>query len=139
MRGDNIVRQPKISIIIPVYNVEEYLEQTIESILNQTLKDFELILIDDGSTDSSQDILKRYSDEYDKIKVMYQKNSGPSRARNRGIEAATGEYITFADSDDILPYNSLELRYNAAIEHNADLVIGATYKFNSKRKWPLFI
>lgn len=137
MRGDNIVRQPKISIIIPVYNVEEYLEQTIESILNQTLKDFELILIDDGSTDSSQDILKRYSDEYDKIKVIYQKNSGPSRARNRGIEAASGEYITFADSDDILPYNSLELRYNAAIEHNADLVIGATYKFNSKRKWPL--
>lgn len=131
------MRAPKVSIIIPVYNVEEYIELTINSLLNQTLKEIEIILIDDGSTDNSRDIIKRYSERYENIKVILQQNSGPSRARNRGIQEATGEFIVFVDSDDLLPEESLEIRYNTAIKQDADLVIGGTYKFNSKRKWPM--
>lgn len=131
------MKAPKVSIIIPVYNVEEYIEQTISSLLNQTLKEIEIILIDDGSTDSSREIIKRYSEKYDNINVILQDNSGPSIARNKGIKEATGDYIVFVDSDDLLPEDSLEIRYNTAVKENADLVIGGTYKFNSKRKWPM--
>lgn len=131
------MKAPKVSIIIPVYNVEEYIEQTISSLLNQTLKEIEIILIDDGSTDSSREIIKRYSEKYDNINVILQDNSGPSIARNKGIKEAKGDYIVFVDSDDLLPENSLEIRYNTAVKENADLVIGGTYKFNSKRKWPM--
>ena len=128
---------PKVSIIIPVYNVEDYIELTLQSLLEQTLKEIEIILIDDGSTDNSLQIIQSYAEKYENIKVILQENSGPSRARNRGIEEAVGEYIAFVDSDDLLPENSLEVRYNAAVEQNADIVIGGTYKFNSKRKWPM--
>ena len=128
---------PKVSIIIPVYNVEEYIELTLNSLLNQTLKEIEIILIDDGSTDSSRDIIEDYAKKYDNIKVICQQNSGPSIARNRGIKEATGEFIVFVDSDDLLPEDSLEIRYSTAISQNADIVIGGTYKFNSKRKWPM--
>ncbi|MGL5693368.1 MAG: bifunctional glycosyltransferase/CDP-glycerol:glycerophosphate glycerophosphotransferase, partial [Peptostreptococcaceae bacterium] len=128
---------PKISIIIPVYNVEDYIGLTIESLLNQTLKEIEIILIDDGSTDNSKDIISRYADKYKNIKVMFQQNSGPSKARNKGIKEATGEYIVFVDSDDLLPEDSLEIRYNTAVNENAEVVIGGTYKFDSKRKWPM--
>ncbi|MGL6107353.1 bifunctional glycosyltransferase/CDP-glycerol:glycerophosphate glycerophosphotransferase [Romboutsia sp.] len=132
-----MVTIPKISIIIPVYNVEEYISYTLDSVLNQTLKEIEIILIDDGSTDNSKTIIEEYSKKYNNIKIIYQQNSGPSKARNRGIELAKGEFITFADSDDILPPKSLEVRYNTAIETNSDIVIGGTYKFNSKKKWML--
>ncbi|MBQ1785969.1 MAG: glycosyltransferase, partial [Turicibacter sp.] len=131
------MNQPKVSIIIPVYNVEDYIGLTLDSLLNQTLKEIEIILIDDGSTDNSRQIIDDYSKKYENIKVILQENSGPSHARNRGIIEATGEFITFADSDDLLPEDSIEVRYNTAIEQDADIVIGATYKFNSKRKWPL--
>ena len=128
---------PKISIIIPVYNVEEYIGVTLDSLLNQTLREIEIILIDDGSTDSSRCIIESYAKKYNNIKLICQKNSGPSIARNRGIKEATGEFIVFVDSDDLLPENSLEIRYNTAIKENADIVIGGTYKFNSEKKWPM--
>jgi len=131
------MNQPKVSVIIPVYNVEEYIGLTLDSLLNQTLKDIEIIVIDDGSTDNSRQIIEDYEKKYKNIRVILQENSGPSRARNRGVEEATGEYLAFVDSDDLLPENSLELRYHAAVEQDADLIIGGTYRFNSQRKWPL--
>lgn len=91
---------PKISIIVPVYNVEKYLRKCIDSILNQTFKDFELILIDDGSTDESGKICDEYNLKDNRIKVIHKENGGLSSARNAGLDIAQGEYIGFVDSDD---------------------------------------
>ncbi|MGL5650089.1 MAG: glycosyltransferase family 2 protein [Clostridium sp.] len=118
----------KLSVIIPVYNVKSYIVETLESIYNQTLKEFELILIDDGSTDGTYEILKEYEGRYENIKLLKQENSGPSIARNKGLKVATGEYIVFVDSDDLLPEDSLEYRYNIAREKEADVVICGTAK-----------
>ncbi|MGV3026914.1 bifunctional glycosyltransferase/CDP-glycerol:glycerophosphate glycerophosphotransferase [Clostridium thermobutyricum] len=127
----------KISIIIPVYNVEEYLKETFESLINQDMKDFEVILIDDGSTDRSFDILKEYSNKYEYIKVYKQNNSGPSKARNKGLSLAKGEYIIFMDSDDILPFDSLSYRYNLAKKLDLDIGIFASHRFDEEKEWPM--
>ncbi|MGL4849517.1 MAG: glycosyltransferase family 2 protein [Clostridium sp.] len=118
----------KLSVIIPVYNVKSYIIETLESLYNQTLKEFELILIDDGSTDGTYEILKEYEKKYENIKLIKQENSGPSIARNKGLKIATGEYIVFVDSDDLLPEDSLEYRYNIAKEKDSDVVICGTAK-----------
>jgi len=99
----------QISIIIPVYNVEKYLRQCLDSVLNQEADDYEVICINDGSTDGSGEILHEYSEKYDKIKVIQQENKGLSAARNAGMKAAYGEYIFFLDSDDWLVPNALEI------------------------------
>lgn len=107
-----------VSVIVPVYNVERYISKCIDSILKQTFTDFELILIDDGSSDNSFQICKQYESSDSRIRVYSQKNSGPSRARNNGISKALGEYITFVDSDDYLDSDYLfELT-----KYQADLV-----------------
>ena len=111
-----------ISIIVPIYNSENYLEQCIDSILNQTFKDFELLLVDDGSTDNSMPICLQYSKRDNRIHCYAQKNLGPSVARNRGLEKARGEYITFVDSDDYLNPDALEMLYNAIQDGTYDLV-----------------
>ena len=108
---------PRLSIIVPIYNVEKYLPRCIESILNQTFKDFELILVNDGSTDSSYEILKEYENKYDNFRVINQKNGGLSAAKNAGIKIAKGEYIAFLDSDDYLDKNFLETLYNMAVNN----------------------
>ena len=92
---------PEISVILPVYNTGEILEKTIESILHQTFQDFELIIIDDGSTDNSYQICRKYSVKDKRIRVISQKNSGVCAARNKGIDLSEGKYITFCDHDDI--------------------------------------
>ncbi len=97
-----------ISVIIPVYNVEEYLSQCIESILSQTYRDFELILVDDGSKDQSLQICQRYAEKDSRVKEYHQENSGVSVARNKGLSAATGTWVTFIDSDDWVDANFLE-------------------------------
>ena len=97
----------KISIIIPTYNSAQYICEAIESVLNQTYKDFEIIVVDDGSTDNTKEVIKPY---LNKIKYIYQQNSGPSAARNRGIKEAKGEYIAFLDADDIWLPQKLELQ-----------------------------
>lgn len=99
---------PKISVIVPVYNVEKYLSRCIDSILNQTFTDFELILVDDGSTDNSGDICDMYSQKNSRIIVIHQSNQGVSAARNQGIISAKGGYITFIDSDDWISSRLLE-------------------------------
>ncbi|MDU1855539.1 MAG: glycosyltransferase family 2 protein, partial [Clostridium baratii] len=129
--------QYKVSVIIPVYNVESYLRETLDSIMSQTLKDVEIILVNDGSTDGSQKIIDEYSEKFKNVVSIYQDNAGPGQARNRGIKAATGKYIAFVDSDDLLPEDSLEVRYNLAEENNADMVVCATCMYNGEETWPV--
>ncbi len=114
--------QALISVIIPVYNVEEYLRECIDSVLNQTYQNFEIILVDDGSTDSSGTICDEYVDKDDRVSVVHQKNAGPSKTRNTGLENATGKYIYFLDSDDYIEKNTLELLINTAESNDADIV-----------------
>lgn len=113
----------KVSIIIPMYNVEKYLKDCLESVVNQTLKSVEVILIDDGSTDGTANIAQQYQEKYDFIKIFYQQNKGQSAARNVGIEQATGEYIYFLDSDDFIEIDSMERLYNIANEENLGLIL----------------
>ena len=109
------------SVIVPVFNAEKYIGRCIESILNQTISDIELILIDDGSPDNSGVICDEYALKDSRIKVFHQKNGGVCVARNTGLEHATGEYISFVDSDDYLESNALEILYNDIINYNADV------------------
>lgn len=110
-----------VSIIVPVYNVENYLEECLDSILSQTYKNYELILINDGSTDSSRAIIDRYKKD-SRIIIIDQKNMGLSEARNRGIQAASGEFITFIDSDDWISAEYLENMVFCMLKENADIV-----------------
>ena len=112
---------PKISIIVPVYNVEQYLPQCLDSIINQTFKDIEIICINDGSTDNSIKILEQYAQRDSRIKVLNQENQGLSVARNNGIAQATGEYVSFIDSDDFIHLEFLETLYQAIIQSNCDI------------------
>ena len=114
---------PKVSIIIPVYNVEQYLENCLKSIIHQTLQDIEIICVNDGSTDNSLSILNKLSQYDNRIKIINQRNAGAGAARNKGISVANGEYIGFVDSDDIIAPEMYEFFYNKAIEVNADMVI----------------
>lgn len=125
----------KVSVIVPVYNVEAYLDEMLTSVEEQTLKGVEIILVDDGSTDNSDKIIRQHLEKNESIIYVKQKNRGPGQARNVGIELATGEFISFVDSDDVLPVNSLETMYTAAIREHADLIIGASLSFNSSRSW----
>lgn len=113
---------PYISIIVPVYNVESYLDACIESILKQSYKDFEVICVNDGSTDSSLKILNKWKKLDSRIIVFDQKNQGLSVARNQGIERATGKYICFVDSDDMLVEDALKCMYQAACHNNVQIV-----------------
>lgn len=112
----------KISIIIPVYNVEKYLRECLDSVINQTLNEIEIICINDGSTDGSLEILKEYKKRDRRIKVLSQENKGLSATRNVGIKLSQGEYINFLDSDDLLELNTMELLYQKAKRHNLDVL-----------------
>ncbi|MCR4736301.1 MAG: glycosyltransferase [Treponema sp.] len=111
-----------LSVIVPVYNVEKYLNRAIDSILFQTFKDFELLLIDDGSTDMSSSICDDYAKKDSRIKVIHKKNCGVSDARNKGIENASGKWITFVDPDDYIDSTLYEEAFLATKENNADFV-----------------
>ena len=113
---------PKVSIIIPVYNAEKYINKCIDSILSQTLDDFEIILVDDGSTDSTVHILEDYAAKDNRIKIFKQQNQGQGCARNKGIAEAIGEYIYFADQDDWIDSELFEAAYNKARIFGADIV-----------------
>lgn len=113
----------KVSVIVPIYNSERYIDKCIQSIINQTFKDIELILVDDGSTDKSVEISNKYAEKDKRIKIIKQKNKGVSSARNYGISIATGDFITFVDSDDFIEIDMLDILYNAAIDNNCDVVL----------------
>lgn len=112
---------PKVSVIIPVYNTEQYLKPCIESLLNQTLKDIEFIFINDGSTDSSLKIIEEYAKKHKSIKVYTTTNQGVGKARNLGLEKAKGEYIGFVDSDDYVNKHYFEELYRVAKKHQTDI------------------
>jgi glycosyltransferase involved in cell wall biosynthesis len=112
-----------ISIIVPVYNMESYLDRCMSSILNQTYKNLEIILVDDGSTDSSPKMCDDYAIKDNRIKVVHKENGGLSDARNAGLKIATGNYIGYVDSDDWIELDMYERMYNACVENNAQLAV----------------
>ncbi|HZJ78542.1 MAG TPA: glycosyltransferase [Clostridia bacterium] len=112
----------KVSFIVPVYKVEEYIRECIDSILNQTLQEFEVILVDDGSPDNCPEICDEYAKKDERIKVIHKENGGLSQARNFGMRAAQGEYIIFVDSDDYLLKDFAKRLYDAIVEYDADIV-----------------
>lgn len=125
---------PKVSIIVPVYNVEKYLDKCLNSLINQTLKDIEIIIVNDGSPDNSQAIIDKYKNKYSNIKAYTKKNEGLSSARNYGMKYAKGEYISFIDSDDYIEYNMYEKMYKKAKEHDFDIVTcDLTYIYEDKK------
>lgn len=117
-------QKPKISVIIPVYNVEKYLRKCLDSLLNQTFKDIEIICINDGSPDNSLNILNEYASKDERIIVISQENQGPGAARNKGLEIAQGEYLSFIDPDDWVSQNFLESLYKEASKFDCDIVKG---------------
>ena len=122
---------PLISIIIPVYNVERYLHKCINSVLCQTYKNIELILVDDGSTDHSGKICDEYSNGYTNVSVVHQKNAGVSSARNKGLDIAKGDYVFFLDSDDFLELNAIE---KLILNGEADFIISKGYQITQNAK-----
>ena len=119
---------PLVSVIIPVYNVEKYLRQCLDSVTAQTLSNIEIICVNDSSTDGSLSILEEYAKKDDRIKVVTQQNGGAGAARNRGLSMASGKYLSFLDSDDFFEPDMLELAYRKAEEDRADFVV-----FNSNQ------
>ena len=122
----------KVSVIMPVYNTEKYLDESLKSILNQTLTDLEIICINDGSTDKSLSILKFYEKLDKRIKIISQENHGQGHARNYGLDIAKGDYIYFMDSDDILELDALEKSYKLCVDKSLDFVMFKMINFNEK-------
>lgn len=120
---------PVISILMPAYNVEKYINMAIDSVLNQTFKDFELIIINDGSTDNTGEIVENYKDRDSRISVYHTENRGLSSARNLALSYARGEYVTFIDSDDAVKEDYLECLYQNAEKYNADVVFSSYYRY----------
>ena len=118
MKKDKKEYQPLISVIIPVYNAEKYIKKCLETLINQTYSNLEIICVDDGSTDHSVELLEIYAKKDDRIKIFTQKNAGPAAARNLALKKVTGEYISFVDADDFLQYNAYEILVNKLNENN---------------------
>ncbi len=112
----------KVSVVIPVYNTEKYIDECLETLENQTLKEIEIICVNDGSKDGSLQVLQKHAEKDPRVKVLDQENSGVCVARNRGLEAATGEYVIFFDSDDVFPPYILEKEFENAVKYKVDVV-----------------
>ena len=128
------MENPVVSVIVPVYNVEQYLPQCLDSIVNQTLKNIEIICVNDSSTDNSLNILNHYAEKDPRIKVVTQPNGGAGAARNRGLSLAAGKYLSFLDSDDFFEPDMLELAYNKAVCDKADFVVFQSDQYYTDRK-----
>ena len=124
-------KQPLISILVPCYNVEKYLEQCLDSIVNQTLKDIEIICINDGSTDSTLDIIKSYAKSDKRIVIIDKQNEGYGKSMNRGLDAATGKYIGIVESDDWVDSNMFQELTDIAEKHNVDVVKSNFYQYTT--------
>ena len=122
----------KVSVVVPCYNVEKYLHECIDSIINQSLKDLEIILVNDGSTDSTLSILKEYEAKDKRVKIIDKPNGGYGETMNRGFDMATGEYIGIIESDDYAELDMFEKLYNCAKEHDCDVVKSGFYYYYSK-------
>ena len=128
------MHNPLVSIIVPVYNVEKYLCKCLNSIINQTYKDLEIILVDDGSKDTSGQICDEYASKDNRIHVIHKENGGVSSARNKGLAIATGEWVLFADSDDILPNDALSYYAEVVNTYEVDMVLGSYVECNEDGK-----
>lgn len=113
---------PKFSIIIPIYNVEDYLSKCLDSVIEQTLMDIEIICVNDGSKDKSLNILQQYSNNDNRIRIISKENGGLSSARNAGLKVAKGDYICFLDSDDYAEPNLCERLYTEILEYKPDII-----------------
>ena len=122
----------KVSVIVPVFNVGEYLSTSLDSILNQTLEDIEIICINDGSTDDSLNILEYYAKKDKRIKIISKENEGQGTARNVGLDNAQGEFISFVDADDFIKKDMLEKLYNKSVNGNLDLVMCKVSSFDNE-------
>ena len=120
-------KEPLISVVVPIYNVEEYLDKCVDSIVNQTYKNLEIILVDDGSPDNSPKKCDEWAKKDKRIKAIHKENGGLSDARNAAIDIAKGEYITFIDSDDYVEKNYVDFLYKNLIDNNADISMGKQY------------
>lgn len=133
------MQDPLISVIIPVYNVAPYLREAVDSAVNQTYRNLEIIMVDDGSTDGSGDICDEYASRDPRITVIHQKNCGVSSARNAGLDRATGEYIAFLDSDDAYDLSFIRTMIDVAFRENSDIVECLHCKFYTKKKMSLSV
>lgn len=125
-----VAKKPKVSVVVPIYNVERYLRECVDSILNQSLKEIEIILVDDGSPDNCGAIIDEYAKKDPRVKVVHQKNSGYSVAVNKGIDLAKGEYIGIIESDDYIEPDMYESLYSDAIKNKTDITKGLFYFYN---------
>ena len=125
---------PKISVIVPIWNVEKYFDRCMQSLINQTLFDIEFILVDDESPDNCPNMCDEYAKHDARIKVIHKKNEGLGLARNSGLEVATGEYVAFVDSDDFLDVRMYETLYNIALQNNSDAVYCNSNRFYNESK-----
>ena len=130
----NSTSNPTISVIVPVYKAEKYIHRCLDSIINQTFKDFELILVDDGSPDRSGEICDEYAAKDKRVKAIHKENGGVASARQCGIDVATGEYTIHADPDDWMELDMLECMYKAIKEEDADLLITDFYENNANEE-----
>ena len=121
----------KITVILPVYNGEKYIRKAVESVLNQTLNDFELIIVNDGSSDNTLDIITSYSDN--RIRIINQSNHGPGASRNSALDIAQGEYIMFLDSDDWFSEDAFEIAYNHISKFKSDLAFFQMINYDNGR------
>lgn len=119
----------KVSVILPVYNGEKYLKQCLDSICSQTLKEIEILCVDDGSTDHTAEILADYAKKDERIRVIHQANAGAGAARNNGLRQASGEYLSFLDADDFFEPDMLERAYAKAKEEDAQIVVFASDQY----------
>lgn len=120
---------PKVSVIVPVYNASRYLHKCLDTLVNQTYDDYEVIIVNDGSTDRSEEIIYQYTKSYSKLRYFAKQNEGVALARNYGLSVATGEYIMFVDSDDYVAYNIIEKLITPAMASNLDIVTADIVKF----------
>lgn len=129
-----MIKKKTVSIIVPVYNVEKYIDECVLSIINQTYKNLEIFLINDGSTDKSGDICDRYANTDSRIHVIHKENGGQSSARNTALNQITGEYLYFCDSDDYIELDTIERYVDIISNTNVDIVVGSNVFFQSNTK-----
>ena len=131
-------QEPLISVIVPVYNVERYLDQCLESIVNQSYRHLEILVVDDGSTDNSGMMCDRWAERDERIRVIHQPNGGLSAARNSALDVMKGEWVIMVDSDDLLHPEATATLVKAITQHNADIVVGDYIAFNDNElpQWP---
>ena len=123
---------PLVSIVLPIYNVAPYLDRCMQSVVNQSYKNLEIIMVDDGSTDACSELCEKWNKHDNRVKVIHKSNAGLGEARNTGIENATGDYVCFFDSDDYLRLDAIEMAVSSALHRQSDVVL---WGWGGKGRW----